>query len=308
MFCFVFQHICVEGGWEELAAPRWDLLVRWWSEPDTGWGDAARQSSWNIPDPWEQQAGVLRLLCCVSRTLFWKRDLKNKLDFFFFFPDFYKKDGSSTDAYLCLSLQRERRGEALYDLQDASWIRLCRALWRALFVKRPCPALSPALVSATQWRPGCSAVASGTRQICSHAFSTHRGTQAFTDSEPHGGTAACHSGNVTQRNFKKDTKGHVYCILQEWLHQGAMCKVLHYSETIWVCEWDFTNRSGTGPWMSATTLLVLVSLSEKTVWAFSIFFFFFFLFFFVLHLLPFAKCTPVMHRSHLYLQNRRPGH
>lgn len=49
---------------------------------------------------------------------------------------------------------------------------------------------------------------------------------------------------------------------------------------------------------------IVKRLFELLVFSFSSFSFFFF----VLHLLPFAKCTPVMHRSHLYLQNRCPGH
>lgn len=96
-----FQHVCVEGRREELATSGWDLLVCWWTEPDAGWGDASRQSSWNIPDPWEQQAGMLRLLCCVSITI-WKAAPGEWIDFwdeyyawcnhvaiidvFFFFP------------------------------------------------------------------------------------------------------------------------------------------------------------------------------------------------------------------------------
>lgn len=78
--------------------------------------------------------------------------------------------------------QCEWRSEALYDLQHTTRIRLCWALRRPLLTERPCPALSPALLSATQWRPGCSAVTSSTRQSCSHAFSTRRGTQTLTDS------------------------------------------------------------------------------------------------------------------------------
>lgn len=196
--------------------------------------------------------------------------VKNKLDFWSF--------------YWCqsLPLQREWRSEALHDLQNSSWIRLRRALRRALFTKRPCSALPPALISATQWRSGCSALTSGTCQICSHAFATSRGTQTYTDCKPHGGNAACHSGNVTQQR-KQRHKGHVYCILQEWLHQGAMCEVLHYSETIWVLRWGFHEMKWNRTLNVSYNFIVLVSLRE-TVQNFCIFFYFF-----VLHLLPFAR-------------------
>lgn len=142
-----------------------------------------------------------------------------------------------TKNIFCRLLQREWRSEALYDLQHATRIRLCRALRRPLLTERPCPALSPALLSATQWRPGCPAVTSSTRQSGSHAFSTTcRGTQTLTDSQTHSRAAACRSRDVIQR---KEPKGHVYCILRKWLHRGAMCKVLHYSDSIGFCEWDF---------------------------------------------------------------------
>lgn len=121
--------------------------------------------------------------------------------------------------FFCL-LQREWRSEALYDLQHTTRIRLCWALRRPLLTERPCPALSPALLSATQWRPGCSAVASSTRQSRSHAFSTRRGTQTLTDSKTHSGASACRSRNVIQR---KETKG--TCLLYPAGMTASRCNV-----------------------------------------------------------------------------------
>lgn len=128
-------------------------------------------------------------------------------------------------------LKRKRRSQALHDLQHTARIRLCRALWCPLFTERPCPALSPALISATQWRPGCAAVTSGARQSCSHTFTARRGTtQTDTDSKTHVGDGPCRSGDVIQW---WQTKGHVYC---ERLHQGALYRIfffffLHYSDS-----------------------------------------------------------------------------
>lgn len=93
-------------------------------------------------------------------------------------------------------LQREPGSEALYDLQDASRVRICRTLRRALLLKGPRAALSPALASSTQRRPRRSAVASGARQVPGHARSARRGT--FTDSQTHGRTPAGRSGDVIQ--------------------------------------------------------------------------------------------------------------
>lgn len=138
-------------------------------------------------------------------------------------------------------LKRKRRSQALHDLQHTARIRLCRALWCPLFTERPCPALSPALISATQWRPGCAAVTSGARQSCSHTFTARRGTtQTDTDSKTHVGDGPCRSGDVIQW---WQTKGHVYC---ERLHQGALYRnfffffffALQWFQRFY--EWDFT--------------------------------------------------------------------
>lgn len=148
-------------------------------------------------------------------------------------------------------LQCEWRSEALYDLQHTTRIWLCWALRRPLLTERPCPALSPALLGATQWRPGCSAVTSSTRQRCRHAFSTCRGTQTLTDSKTHSGTPARSSRDVIQQ---KETTGHVYCFLREWLHRGAMCKFLHYSDSIGFVNGISQIEVGPRTWMSAWTL------------------------------------------------------
>lgn len=154
-------------------------------------------------------------------------------------------------------LKRKRRSQALHDLQHTARIRLCRALWCPLFTERPCPALSPALISATQWRPGCAAVTSGARQSCSHTFTARRGTtQTDTDSKTHVGDGPCRSGDVIQW---WQTKGHVYC---ERLHQGALYRIFFFfcTTVIPTVLWMGFHRSGTATWMSAWIILFLFFL------------------------------------------------
>lgn len=155
-------------------------------------------------------------------------------------------------------LKRKRRSQALHDLQHTARIRLCRALWCPLFTERPCPALSPALISATQWRPGCAAVTSGARQSCSHTFTARRGTtQTDTDSKTHVGDGPCRSGDVIQW---WQTKGHVYC---ERLHQGALYRIFFFffcTTVIPTVLWMGFHRSGTATWMSAWIIFFIFFL------------------------------------------------
>lgn len=96
--------------------------------------------------------------------------------------------------------QRERRGEALHDIQHFPRLRLRRALRRPLLAQRPRPALPPPLPSAAQRRPGRPAAAPRARQGGGPRFPALRRAQTVTDSKTRAaGTPARSPGDVIER-------------------------------------------------------------------------------------------------------------